>query len=53
MNRGSAAANAPANFNTIRQTCLNLLRHEPSKISIKQKRFEAALNDQFRAKVLF
>lgn len=44
---------APANFNTIRQTCLNLLRREPSKISIKQKRFEAALNDTFRSKVMF
>ena len=44
---------APANSNTVRQTCLNLLRQEPSKIRIKQKRFEAALNDSFRTKVMF
>ena len=44
---------APANFNTMRQTCLNLLRKESSKISLKQKRFKAALNDVYRAKLLF
>ena len=44
---------APANFNTMRQTGLNLLRKEPSKTSIKQKRFEAALNDRYRTKLLF
>lgn len=44
---------APANFNTLRQFALNLLRRESSSISIKRKRFKAALNDDFRAKVVF
>ena len=44
---------APANFNTMRQICMNLLRKESSKTSLKQKRFEAALNDDYRAKLLF
>ncbi len=44
---------APANFNTLRQFALNLLRHEVSKVSLKRKRFKAALDDGFRAKVVF
>lgn len=44
---------APANFNTLRQFALNLLRREPSRASVKRKRFKAALNDDFRAKVVF
>ena len=44
---------APVNFNTLRQISLNLLKKDKSKISIKQKRFESALNDDFRAKVVF
>ena len=44
---------APENFNTLRQLALNLLRKEASKTSIKQKRFKAALSDDFRAKVVF
>lgn len=44
---------SPMNFNTMRQMSLNLLKKEKSKISIKQKRFESALNDDFRAKVVF
>jgi predicted transposase YbfD/YdcC len=44
---------SPVNFNTLRQISLNLLKKEKSKISIKQKRFESALNDGFRAKVVF
>jgi predicted transposase YbfD/YdcC len=44
---------APANFNTLRQFVLNLLRKEPSRASIKRKRFKAALDDNFRAKVVF
>jgi predicted transposase YbfD/YdcC len=44
---------APANFNTLRQFALNLLRRESSSISIRRKRFKAALDDGFRAKVMF
>lgn len=44
---------APANFNTLRQFALNLLRREPSAISVKRKRFTAALDDRFRGKVVF
>lgn len=44
---------APANFNTLRQFARNLLRREPSRASIKRKRFKAALNDDFRAKIMF
>jgi len=44
---------APENFNVIRQLALNLLKKEPSKMSIKKKRFQAALNDKFREEVIF
>ncbi len=44
---------APAHMSMFRHTCLNLLKQEPSKISIKQKKLKAAWNDEFRAKVLF
>lgn len=44
---------APANFNTVRQFALNLLRKEPSAASLKRKRFKAALDDGFRAKIMF
>lgn len=44
---------APENFNIVRQLAINLLKKEPSKMSLKKKRFEAALNDQFREKVMF
>jgi predicted transposase YbfD/YdcC len=40
--------NSPANFNIFRQLALNLLKREPSKLSIKRKRFKAALSDSFR-----
>lgn len=46
-------ANAPINFNTLRQLALNLLKRAQPSNSIKQKRFKAALNDDFRAKVVF
>jgi predicted transposase YbfD/YdcC len=45
--------NAPANFNTLRQFALNLLRTHPAPQSIKQKRWKAALDDAFRANVVF
>ena len=45
--------NAPAIMSTLRHICLNLLKKESSKLSIKQKRLKAAWNDDFRLKVLF
>jgi len=44
---------APENFNIFRQIAINLLKKEPSKMSIKKKRVEAALNDSFRESILF
>lgn len=44
---------APENFNVVRQLAINLLKKEPSKLSIKRKRFKAALNDRFRENVIF
>jgi len=44
---------APENFNIIRQLAINLLKKESSKMSLKKKRFKAALSDQFRENVLF
>ncbi|MFY9260394.1 MAG: ISAs1 family transposase [Gallionella sp.] len=36
---------APENFNLIRKAALNLFKKEPSNLSIKRKRFKAALSD--------
>jgi len=44
---------APENFNVMRQLAVNLLKKENSKVSIKKKRFRAALSDPFREKVIF
>jgi predicted transposase YbfD/YdcC len=44
---------APANFNTLRQIGINLLKRHPANLSIKRKRFMAALDDEFRANVVF
>jgi len=44
---------SPGNFNIIRQLALNWLKREPSRLSIKRKRFKAALSDDFRAQVIF
>ncbi|WP_232215159.1 type I restriction-modification system subunit M N-terminal domain-containing protein [Methylovulum miyakonense] len=44
---------APENFNVVRQLAINLLKKEPSKLSIKRKRFKAVLSDQFRENVIF
>lgn len=44
---------APENFNVIRQLAINLLKKEPSNMSMKKKRFQAALNDEFREQVIF
>jgi predicted transposase YbfD/YdcC len=47
------AGYAPENFNVIRQLSVGLLKREPSKMSIKAKRFKAALNDSFRERIIF
>ena len=44
--------NAPHNMGVIRHVALNLLKREPTKISVRKKRMRAALNDGFRDKVL-
>ena len=44
---------APANFNTLRQFALNLIKRQPTPKSVKQQRFKAALDDNFRTKVMF
>jgi predicted transposase YbfD/YdcC len=44
---------APANFNTLRQFAINLLKRHRPTMSIKKKRFTSALDDNFRAKVVF
>jgi len=47
------AGYAPENFNIIRQLSIALIKKESSKISIKAKRFKAALNDSFRENIMF
>ena len=44
---------APENFNIIRQLAIDLLKKEPSRLSIKRKRFKAALSDSFRDDIIF
>jgi predicted transposase YbfD/YdcC len=41
------------NFAVIRHIALNLLKREPSKGSLKRKRYKAALSNKFRSNVLF
>ncbi len=43
---------APQNMGVVRHIALNLLRQEPSKGSVKSKRFRAALNDAYLERVL-
>lgn len=45
--------NSPAILAMIRHLALNLFEQMPSKLSLKQKRFKAALSDDFREKLLF
>jgi hypothetical protein len=35
------------NFAILRRICLNLLKQHPAKLSVKRKRFKAALDDSF------
>ena len=41
------SGSAPENFALLRHLALNILKQDKSKASLKQKRFRAALNDQF------
>lgn len=45
--------NAPGIFAILRHLYLNLFQTEPSKLSLKRKRMKAALNDDYRANVIF
>lgn len=47
------AGYAPENFNIIRQLSIGLLKKEASKMSLKAKRFKAALTDSFRERIIF
>lgn len=43
---------APRNLAMIRKTVLNLLRNEPTKLSLKRKRLKAMMEPKFRTKIL-
>jgi len=43
---------APENLAVIPHIALNLLRRHPAKLSLKAKRFRAALDDDFRFELL-
>jgi len=43
---------APENFAVIRHVALNLLKRHPAKLSLKRKRFRAALDDAFLLELL-
>lgn len=43
---------APLNFAIIRHVVLNMLKREPTKMSLKRKRLKAAVNPEFREKLL-
>ncbi len=45
--------NSPAILAMLRHMSLNLFEKTPSKLSLKQKRFKAALSDDFRQQVVF
>lgn len=44
--------NAPHNLGVIRHVAVNLLKREPSKLSVRKKRIRAALNDRFQDNLL-
>ena len=44
--------NSARNLAMIRRAVLNLLKREPSTLSLKRKRLKAAINPAFRAAVL-
>jgi predicted transposase YbfD/YdcC len=43
---------SPENFSLLRQMALSILKQDPSKGSLKSKRFKAALDDAFRSQLL-
>ena len=43
---------APRNCSLLRRLALNLLRQEPSKTSLKMKRYQAALDNQYLLQIL-
>jgi predicted transposase YbfD/YdcC len=43
---------SPENFSLLRQIALSILKQDPSKGSLKQKRFRAALSDDFRLQLV-
>lgn len=45
--------NSPAVMAMVRHLTLNLFENIPAKLSLKQKRFKAALSDDFREQVIF
>lgn len=44
--------NSPQNFAVLRHIALNILKHDASKGSLKQKRYRAALDDEFLFQLL-
>ena len=40
------------NFAVLRHIALNLIKRHPAKLSVKRKRFKAALDDQFLLELL-
>ena len=44
--------NAPLNLAIIRHAAFNMLKRDPSKMSMKRKRLKAALNDDFRSSLM-
>jgi len=43
---------SPATLAMVRHLCVNIFEKASSKLSLKQKRFKAALSDSFRAEVV-
>ena len=46
------ARNAAKNLSTLRAICLNLIKRIPGNLSMKSKRFQASLNDEYLFKAL-
>lgn len=46
------SGDSPQNFVILRHLALNILKQDNSKASLKQKRFRAALDDQFLFQLL-
>jgi predicted transposase YbfD/YdcC len=44
--------NSPQNIAVLRSIALNILKHDPSKSSLKSKRYSAALDDTFLLQLL-